>query len=47
MEPMIAPGKEEEIASDPNIWGDLPDRFNSVVPSLVAAIHRMEQKWQV
>ena len=47
MEPMIALGKEEEIASDPNIWGDLPDRFNSFVPSLVAAIQRMEQKWQV
>ena len=47
MEPMIAPGKEEEIASDPNIWGDLPDRFNSFVPGLVAAIQRMEQKWQV
>lgn len=47
MKPMIAPGNEEEIASDPHIWGDLPDRFNSFVPGLVAAIHRMEQKWQV
>ena len=46
LQPMIAPGKEEEIASDPHIWGDLPERFNSFVPGLVAAIHRMEQKWQ-
>ena len=46
LEPMIAPGREEEIASDPHIWGDLPERFNSFVPSLVAAIHRMDEKWQ-
>ena len=44
--PKIKPGHEEEIASDPHIWGDLPERFDNFVPSLVAAIQRMEQKWQ-
>ena len=44
--PMIMKGKEDEIASDPQIWGDLPQRFDNFVPGLVAAIHRMDQKWQ-
>ena len=44
--PKIKPGHEEEIASDPHIWGDLPERFENFVPGLVAAIQRMEQKWQ-
>ena len=44
--PMIEPGKEAVIASDPNIWGDLPKQFDNFVPSLVAAIHCMDQKWQ-
>ena len=46
MAPKIKPGHEEEIASDPHIWGDLPERFENFVPGLVAAIQRMEQKWQ-
>ena len=46
MAPKIEPGREEEIASDPQIWGDLPKRFDSFVPCLVAAIQRMDQKWQ-
>lgn len=46
MAPKIKPGREEEIASDPHIWGDLPERFENFVPGLVAAIQRMEQKWQ-
>ena len=44
--PQIEPGREEQIASDPQIWGDLPQRFECFVPSLVAAIQRMDQKWQ-
>lgn len=44
--PMITKGKESEIASDPQIWGDLPQRFDNFVPGLVAAIQRMDQKWQ-
>ncbi len=44
--PMIMKGKESEIASDPQIWGDLPQRFDNFVPGLIAAIQRMDQKWQ-
>ena len=44
--PMIIKGNESEIASDPQIWGDLPQRFDNFVPGLVAAIQRMDQKWQ-
>ncbi|MCE2518156.1 MAG: mannitol dehydrogenase family protein, partial [Alphaproteobacteria bacterium] len=44
--PKIEPGKEEDLASDPQIWGDLPQRFDSFVPGIVAAIQRMDQKWQ-
>lgn len=44
--PMISKGRESEIASDPQIWGDLPQRFDNFVPGLVAAIQRMDQKWQ-
>ena len=45
LSPMLTPGKEEEIASDTQIWGDLPQRFEQFVPCLVTAIRRMEQKW--
>ncbi|MEO1138423.1 MAG: mannitol dehydrogenase family protein [Pseudomonadota bacterium] len=46
LEPMIAIGHEPRIARDPHLWGDLPKRFDSFVPSLVAAIQRMEKQWQ-
>ena len=45
LSPMLTLGREEEIASDSQIWGDLPQRFEHFVPSLVQAIKRMEQKW--
>ncbi|MEX0310341.1 MAG: mannitol dehydrogenase family protein, partial [Tateyamaria sp.] len=44
--PMIEPGREHDIASDPQIWGDLPTRFENFVPDLVAAIQKMEKTWQ-
>ena len=44
--PMIEKGHEAELASDPNLWGDLPERFDSFVPNMVTAIHRMDEKWQ-
>ena len=44
--PMIRKGEESQIASDAQIWGDLPERFDDFVPGLVAAIERMDQKWQ-
>ena len=45
--PMIEEGQEEQVATDPNIWGDLPQRFENFVPGVVSAIHRMDKKWQV
>jgi D-arabinitol 4-dehydrogenase len=48
LEPMIAQDKEEEIASDSKIWGDLPERFENFVPGVVNAIKRMNEKtWQI
>lgn len=44
--PMIRKGEESQIASDSQIWGDLPERFDNFVPGLVAAIQRMDQRWQ-
>lgn len=43
--PMLAHGREHEIATDPDLWGDLPRRFERFAPDLIAAIHRMEEKW--
>lgn len=44
--PLIEPGQETKLASDPQLWGDLPERYEAFVPGLVAAIKRMDQKWQ-
>ena len=44
--PMIEKGQEAQVASDPNIWGDLPQRFESFVPGVISAIQRMDEKWQ-
>ncbi len=44
--PMLAPGREADIAGDPNLWGDLPQRFEAFVPDLSSAIQRMENQWQ-
>ncbi|MEJ6404714.1 mannitol dehydrogenase family protein [Yoonia sp. 2307UL14-13] len=44
--PMLAKGQETDIAQDSSLWGDLPQRFDTFVPDLVAAIHRMEDQWQ-
>lgn len=46
LEPMIAHGSEHDLASEPQIWGDLPQRYENFVPNLVAAIKRMDQQWQ-
>ncbi|MEL7345913.1 MAG: mannitol dehydrogenase family protein, partial [Pseudomonadota bacterium] len=44
--PMLEKGREDDIASDPLLWGDLPQRYASFVPDLKAAIQRMDRKWQ-
>ncbi len=47
LEPLIAPGNETGIASDTQLWEDVPQKFEEFVPGLVKAIHRMDQrKWQ-
>ncbi len=43
--PMLENGREQVLASDPQIWGDLPKRFDAFVPTLVTAIREMEEKW--
>ena len=44
--PMLEKGQEEQLATDPNIWGNLPQRFDSFVLGIVSAIQRMDKKWQ-
>lgn len=44
--PMLAKGREADIAGDPNLWGDLPQLFAAFVPDLISAIQRMENQWQ-
>lgn len=44
--PKLEAGREEDIACDEQIWGDLPERFDNFVPGLVNAIKRMDKKWQ-
>ncbi len=46
LEPLLAPGNETALATEPQLWGDLPTRFDSFVPNLISAIQRMEEKWQ-
>ncbi len=46
LHPMLADGAEEDLASDPNLWGDLPQLYPGFVPGIVDAIKGMETKWQ-
>ncbi|MEM6566102.1 MAG: mannitol dehydrogenase family protein [Pseudomonadota bacterium] len=43
--PMLAHGSEEDLARDPQLWGDLPKRFPNFTPHLMAAIKRMDALW--
>jgi D-arabinitol 4-dehydrogenase len=45
VEPLIAEGREQELAADPKLWEDLPQRFGSFAPGIVAAIQDMEDRW--
>jgi D-arabinitol 4-dehydrogenase len=44
--PLVAAGNETRLASDADLWGDLPKRYDEFVPSLVAAIEEMDKKWR-
>lgn len=46
LEPLLPLGQETALASDPNLWGDLPGQFDRFVPDLAAAIQQMEDRWQ-
>lgn len=45
LSPLLAHGQEAALASDPQLWGDLPKQFDNFVPGLTAAIKRMEDRW--
>ena len=46
VEPLVAVGNEARLASDTELWGDLPNQYNEYVPALVAAIEKMDKKWR-
>jgi D-arabinitol 4-dehydrogenase len=45
LEPILAPGRERDLASDSQMWGDLPRTFDSFVPDMMRAIEKMEHAW--
>ena len=45
LKPIIVIGKENELAFNRELWGDLPQRFSNFAPSLVGAIKEMDKKW--
>ena len=45
LQPLLAEGKEEEIAQSPQLWGELPEKYKDFVPDMVTAIKEMEKKW--
>lgn len=44
--PLLARGREQDLAQDKQLWGDLPEQHDGFVPGIVAAIQRMEKTWQ-
>jgi len=46
LQPMLAIGRERELAQVKQLWGDLPTQYEAFVPDLVKAIQRMEETWQ-
>lgn len=42
----LAPGREGDLATDPQLWGDLPQTHAGFVPGLIAAIQQMDTTWQ-
>ncbi|MGV6839552.1 MAG: mannitol dehydrogenase family protein [Planktomarina sp.] len=44
--PLVARGYEQKLASDPMIWGDLPQIYPDFVSGIVDAIERMDRTWQ-
>ena len=46
LSPLLEIGREHDIATDPQLWADLPTTYDEFVPNLVSAIQRMDTKWQ-
>lgn len=47
LEPLLADGEEASFAENRRLWADLPTTYKSFVPGVLAAIKRMEKKWQM
>lgn len=43
--PLIAPGRERDLARCAQLWADLADRYPTFAPDLTAAINEMEATW--
>lgn len=43
--PLLAPGRQQEFARAPQIWGDLPQRHAGFVPGLCTALEEMDRQW--
>ena len=46
LSPLLEDHAEAQLVTDPNLWGDLPQKFETFVPALTEAIARMEKRWQ-
>lgn len=47
LEPLLADGEETSFAENRRLWADLPTTYDTFVPGVLAAIKRMEKKWQM
>lgn len=45
LEPLLAPGKENDFARNAQLWADLPKTYDDFVPGVLSAIRRMEENW--
>lgn len=46
LSPLLDKDAEQDLVTDASIWGDLPQKYETFVPDLTAAIERMEKRWQ-
>jgi len=47
LEPLLAPGRATDFASNTQLWADLPTTYKDFVPGLVSAIERTLDQWPV
>lgn len=46
LEPLLAPGREEEFARTEELWGRLPESHGAFVADVVSSVNRMEARWR-